>query len=316
VIEHYVTLFDSLFLPQGLALHQSMERHIKEYTLWILCVDDEAFEVLQKLSLPNVRLLQLSMLETDELLRVKSERSKGEYCWTLTPFAPRFVFEADPGVERVTYVDADLWFRKNPIAIFREFDASGKHVLITDHAYAPEYDQSATSGQYCVQFMTFARDGGEVVRKWWEERCVEWCYGRVEDGKFGDQKYLDDWPERFLNQVHVLQQKECMQAPWNAVRYPYGQGVAYHFHGLRLLEKGRVLLAPNYSLPKPVVDNVYKAYLQDFSQAVRNLREVGFNVKVQRHKPGALSWGKALLRIPYSNLWRLWVNRVLLLSHS
>jgi hypothetical protein len=34
-MEHYVTLFDSLFLPQGLALHMSMERHAGVYTLWI-----------------------------------------------------------------------------------------------------------------------------------------------------------------------------------------------------------------------------------------------------------------------------------------
>jgi hypothetical protein len=291
-----------------------MERHIKNYTLWILCVDDNAFDVLQTLALPNVRLLQLSKLETDELLRVKPGRSKGEYCWTLTPFAPRFVFEHDSSVERVTYVDADLWFRKNPSAIFREFYASGKDVLITDHAYAPEYDQSATSGQYCVQYMTFTRDGGEVVRKWWEERCVEWCFARIEDGKFGDQKYLDDWEERFVESVHVLQEQEYMQAPWNAVRYPYGQGIVYHFHGLRLLEKDQVLLAPNYSLPKVLVDNVYNAYLQDFSQAVRILRAVGVQVREQGHKPGVLSWGKAMLRLPYSNLWRLWVNRVVKLQ--
>ena len=200
-MERYVTLFDSLFLPQGLALHLSMERHVKDYTLWILCVDDEAHDVLTKLQLPNVRLLQLSKLETAELLRIKPTRSKGEYCWTLTPFAPRFVFEADADVQRVTYLDADMWFRKHPAPIFREFEASGKQVLITDHAYAPEYDQSATSGQYCVQFITFTRDGGEVVRQWWEDRCVEWCYARFEDGKFGDQKYLDSWPELFLEQV-------------------------------------------------------------------------------------------------------------------
>ena len=69
-MEHYVTLFDSLFLPQGLALHMSMERYIKNYTLWVLCVDDQAHEVLTKLNLPNVRLLQLSKLETAELLSV------------------------------------------------------------------------------------------------------------------------------------------------------------------------------------------------------------------------------------------------------
>jgi len=312
--EHYVTLFDSLFLPQGLALHRSMERHIKDYTLWILCVDDVAFQVLEKLSLTNVRLLQLSRLENVELLQVKTGRSKGEYCWTLTPFAPRFVFEQDYQVQRVTYLDADLWFRKNPVAIFYEFDASGKHVLITDHAYAPEYDQSATSGQYCVQFMTFRRDGGEVVRKWWEERCVEWCFARCDNGRFGDQKYLDDWPERFADSVHVLQQKELMQAPWNATRYPYGQGVAYHFHGLRLVERSKVLLAPNCPLPKVLIDNVYKLYLYDFATAVQSLKQINYDVRIQSSRPGIFSWVKAMLRIPYSNFWRLWVNRVMALS--
>jgi hypothetical protein len=149
-MEHYVTLFDSLFLPQGLALNISMERHIGSYTLWILCVDDEVHGVLTKLNLTNVKLLQLSSLETPELLAVKPTRTKGEYCWTLTPFAPRFVFEADTKISRVTYLDADMWFRKNPAPIFREFDASGKDVLITDHAYAPELDESKNSGQYCA----------------------------------------------------------------------------------------------------------------------------------------------------------------------
>ena len=48
-MEHFVTLLDSLFLPQGIALHRSMERHIDKYQLWILCVDDEAYEILNKL---------------------------------------------------------------------------------------------------------------------------------------------------------------------------------------------------------------------------------------------------------------------------
>jgi hypothetical protein len=313
-MEHFVTLFNSLFLPQGLALHRSMERHIQEYTLWILCVDDVAYEVLYKLALPNVRLLELAKLETAELLRVKQDRTIAEYCWTLTPFAPRFVFDADLSVARVTYVDADLWFRKNPAPIFCEFEESRKHVLITDHGYAPEYDQSAAFGQYCVQFMTFNREGGEYVRKWWAEKCVEWCYARREDGRFGDQKYLDDWPVRFYHSVHVLVQQDLMQAPWNAIRFPYSRAVVYHFHGLRLIEGGRVLLAPNYPMPKTVVEDVYKVYLEDFAYAVKSLKEISFEVRVQTNKPGIFSWLEAMLRLPYQNLWRLWVNRVLALS--
>lgn len=316
-MEHFVTLFDSLYLPQGLALHMSMERHIDSYTLWILCVDDEVHEALLKLELPNVRLLELNKLETSELLAVKPGRSKGEYCWTLTPFAPRFVFEADAEVNRVTYLDADLWFRKNPTPIFREFEAFGKDVLITDHAYAPEYDQSATSGQYCVQFMIFTREGGEVVRKWWEERCVEWCFARYENGKLGDQKYLDDWPIRFKDSVHILVNKELVLAPWSAARFPYGNSVVWHFHSLRITRTSRQLLSVvrnvrspisivinsgpsdsvvissaqslsaeygGYILPQCTRDNVYIPYLNDLRIVIEQLTHIGIKLNPQKQQ--------------------------------
>jgi hypothetical protein len=284
-MEHYVTLFDSLFLPQGLALHMSMERHVKDYTLWILCVDDEAHTVLTKLQLPNVRLLQLSKLETEDLLRVKPARSKGEYCWTLTPFAPRFVFEADPEPERVTYLDADLWFRKHPKPIFNEFNASGKHVLITDHAYAPDYDQSATSGQYCVQFMTFTRNGGEIVRKWWEIRCIEWCYARFETGKFGDQKYLEQFIVLFPQAVHVVLDKSAFLASWNAKYYPYSLSTVYHFHGLRL-QKNKKINIGWYEIPKKTKENIYFPYISDFNNSITLLKEIGYTVKSQIENQG------------------------------
>jgi len=271
--ENYVTVFDSLFLPQALALHLSMERVVKNYTLWMLCVDKTAFEVVTQLKLKNVKVLDLKLIETDELLEVKKSRSSGEYCWTLTPFAPRFVFEADSTVKRVTYIDADLWFRKHPKQIFDEFDASGKHVLITDHEYAPEYDQSATSGQFCVQFMTFNRNEGEHVRKWWEERCVEWCFARFEEGKFGDQKYLDDWPERFEDTVHVLQNKQLALAPWNATRFPYGSAIFYHFHGLRLISERKCKFG-GYALPINLKENIYKPYLSDLKSVFKKLNNL------------------------------------------
>lgn len=280
MLEHYVTLFDSLFLPQGLALHMSMERHAGTYTLWILCVDDEAFDALQRINLPNVRLLQLSKLETEELKRARPTRTKGEYCWTLTPFAPRFVFEANSTARRVTYLDADMWFRNSPAAIFREFEESKMHVLITDHAYAPEFDQSAVSGQYCVQFMTFTRDGGELVRQWWERQCLDWCYARPEDGKFGDQKYLDDWPVRFQDSVRVLANKELTLAPWNATRFPYGNSVTWHFQGLRLLATGKSFsfFLGDYPLYKSTRDYVYTPYLKDIRDAIATLTHQNIRV--------------------------------------
>ena len=279
MMEHFVTIFDSLFLPQGLALHMSMERHIKKYTLWVLCVDKQTYNVLNKLELPNVRLLQLNKLETPELLNVKKSRSNVEYCWTLTPFAPRFVFEADETVQQVTYLDADLWFRKHPKLIFDELKASGKHVLITDHAYAPEYDQSAISGQYCVQFITFTKHAGEEVRKWWEERCIEWCFATNDKGRFGDQKYLDHWPTIFCDQTHVLQQQSLTLAPWNASRFPYGGSIFYHFHSFRYGKFNKY--SDGYRLPIIVINNLYKPYENDIHTAIELLKLNGHIAKYQ-----------------------------------
>jgi hypothetical protein len=280
-MEHYVTIFDSLFLPQGLALHASMQRHAGEHRLWVVCVDDLAHETLVRLALPNCLPLRLADIETESLRAVKPSRSRGEYCWTLTPFAPKFVFDADPAARRATYVDADVWLRKPPTQIFAELEASGAHVLITDHGYAPEYDQSATSGQYCVQFMVFNRDEGEPVRQWWQDRCIEWCFARFEDGKFGDQKYLDDWPHRFGRLVHVLRRQELTQAPWNATRFPYSQAAIYHFHGLRLMPGRNLDLGAAYALPKPLLQHVYEPYLADIADAVARLEAAGVPVRPQ-----------------------------------
>ncbi len=302
-MEHYVTLFDSLFLPQGLALHASLERHAGAFKLWVLCMDEAVHEQLTRLALPNCALLRLSELETPELLGVKPGRGIGEYCWTVTPFTPRFVFAADPDVQRVTYIDADVWLRKSPAPLFAELEASGAQVLITDHGYAPENDQSATTGQYCVQFVTFTRQG-ETVRRWWEERCVEWCFARAEDGKFGDQKYLDDWPERFGGLVHVLQQQHLTLAPWNATRYPYSTAALYHFHGLRILPGRNIYFGPDYALPKPLVSYVYEPYVADLRNALARIESLGIPVRAQGRK---LNWLQRLHRREQGivkNLWR------------
>jgi hypothetical protein len=303
-MQHYVTLFDSLFLPQGLALHASMQRRLTDFRLWVLCVDDEAHALLTQLALPNVSLIALSAVETPELLAVKPGRSKGEYCWTLTPFAPRFVFEADASVRRVTYVDADLWFLKNPAPIHAEFAASGAGALITEHAYAPEFDQSDRSGQYCVQFMTFDRVEGEPVRKWWEERCVEWCFARFEEGRFGDQLYLNDWPERFGARVHVLQRIELAQAPWNATRFPYSEAVFYHFQSLRLLPGRRIDLGVIYPLNEPLRRNVYAPYIADLTAAIALLRGVGHEPRPQGAAIGTLALLRRAFSGVYQQLWR------------
>ena len=290
-VEHYVTLFDSHFLPQGLALHASLSRHAGDFVLWVLCMDERCQGALEALNLPTIRTIALRDVESPELLRAKTDRTRGEYCWTITCFTPDFVFKRDASIQRVTYVDADIFLLKSPEAIFCEFEESGKSVLITDHAYDAQYDQSSTSGKYCVQFMIFERGRSAEVLDWWQQRCLEWCYARVEDGKFGDQKYLDDWPVRFGASVHVLHQIDAFLAPWNARRFPYSAGICWHFHGLRILPNSKVLLHGPYSVPDVVHRMIYAPYIHELKRAQEVL---GGSVVQARPRSRFVSLWKAL----------------------
>lgn len=285
-VEHFITLFDSNFLPMGLCLHSSLLEHGHPFHLWIICIDELAEKNLQRLALPHVSLIPLHEVEDERLLGVKPTRSRGEYCWTLTSFTPQFVFDRDPKVKRVTYLDADLFFFASPKLFLDEFDHSGKHVLITEHAYDPRYERSGRakrSGRFCVQFITFRRTPESAkVMHWWQDRCLEWCFARVEDGKFGDQKYLDQWPELFGAEVHILAQKEKTLAPWNVAYYEkLGHGkvapVFYHFHGFRILSRSELLLYSGYRVGHAAA-HLYETYVSALGRSIAQLKQAGIPV--------------------------------------
>jgi hypothetical protein len=289
-MEHYVTLFDLGFAPQGLALHLSLQRHAGEHTLWVICMDEGVKDLLEKLHLPNVNALPLSDLETPELLNIRPTRTRAEYCWTLTPFAFDAVFDRESSATRVTYVDADVWLLRDPEPIFFDFDKSGAGVQITEHAYSPEYDQEATSGRYCVQFLTMERQRSDHVRERWQQQCIDWCFARAEDGRFGDQKYLDDWPIEFPSLVHVASPRSRFQGPWNATRFPYSEAITYHFHSLRVVKGDRVRkVSRGYSIPEPHEVHVYRPYLIDLLASAR-LVEAVHGSPVRQQGPRWLLW--------------------------
>ena len=244
-----------------------MQRHINDFTLWVICMDEKTRDVLDAYNAANLKLLEIEKLETEQLLNIKKARSRGEYCWTLTPLAPKFVFDTDPSIQRVTYIDSDLWFLADPRPIFKELEDAEKTVLITEHYYAPEYEYLNKFGKFCVQFMVFKKEGCEKVRQWWEDRCMEWCYGRLEDGKFGDQKYLDEFEKLFLDDVHVLQNKNLALAPWNATILDHSQSVIFHFHGVRLLGQNRIHLG-RYELPNNLLYSIFRPYYHDLNHAL------------------------------------------------
>jgi len=215
----FCTYFDRNYLPHGLALYRSLRGHCPEFGLWVLCMDDETYGALGRLDLPGVHPIALEDFERgdEQLLNAKHNRSRVEYYFTCTPSLPLYIFNTRPEVDMVTYLDADLFFFADPRPLFEEMGAGS--VAIIGHRFPPRLRSREQFGIYNVGWLSFRRDEEAFAcLRWWRERCIEWCYDRVEDGRFADQKYLDQWPVRFRNVV-VLEYKGANVAPWNLANY-------------------------------------------------------------------------------------------------
>lgn len=240
----FCTYFDHHYLSRGLALYESLRRHCPEFELWILCLSRECFDWLAAQRLPRVRLVSLPELELGdaELLSIKKDRSLIEYYFTCTPSLPRHVFQARPAAELVTYIDADLFFFSSPEPLFLELGEGS--IAICEHRFPPALRHLEIKGVFNVGWVSFRNDErGRACLNWWRQRCLEWCYDRVEEGRYGDQKYLDLWPKLFPGLV-VLRNHGANLAPWNLANYRlrFHDGslwagddrlVFFHFHGFQ-----------------------------------------------------------------------------------
>ena len=283
-MRNFCTLFDSNYLPRALVMYHSLVATGESFTLYVVCFDDLAYDILNQLRLEHLVPIRLEDFESKALLSIKNERSTAEYCWTCTPHVIRYVLDSYK-LSQVTYLDADLCFYDKPSILLDELEQENASVLITEHRYTPAYDYSETFGIYCVQFMTFNADQrGLKVLQWWQDRCLEWCYARCEDGKFGDQKYLNDWTERFEG-IHVLNHLGGGVAPWNVQQYELTENnetlfvnnaplVFYHFHGYKFYQDGTHNFILGYKLSPAAIAFVYHPYSQALLKAYHEIQQV------------------------------------------
>ena len=280
----FVTVAESSFAPHLLNLYRSLERVSPDFHLTVACADQELVGLIQRLGLERASMLDVSRAPFPELDVARSTRGVGEYCWTLTPYLPRLAFH-HRSIDRVTYVDADMWFLRDPAPALREFEESGAGCMITPHAYSPHWDATRESGYFCVQFLPVKKGIADDIMSRWGEQCAEYCSLEPTSGGLGDQAYLSDWPTEYGARVKVVSTPQWFQGPWNCDRFPYSEAISYHFHGLRIRSKGRAWLGTN-PVPKPTLRNVYVPYLQELRRSVNTLNNLGYATRYWDHPMG------------------------------
>lgn len=301
---YFCTLFDKNYLLKGVVMIRTLLRFCPHGRIVVVCMDDETHTVLGKLAIAGVDLLTLAQVENEELLRVKPGRSIAEYCWTLTASICWHILETRPEIDLITYLDADLMFYSDIEPLFDEI--GDKAVAIIEHRFMPRLAHLEAYGRYNVEWVSFRRnDTGLRCLKTWRDQCIEWCFARLEDGRLGDQKYLDSWPADYPGQVVVLQHKGAGLAPWNFSNHQYRQAgsqilvddsplIFYHFHQFQLLTNGGYSwMNSKYQGNDPMPDIVYQAYERELERELVRVRAAASDFSGGFRSPAAVMLRRA-----------------------
>ena len=287
----YVTLFDKGFLNRGLCLYRSVTKNTAApFQFWVLCMDDETYEILTKLKLPHLRPVSHTEFENEELKTIKTTRTLEEYCWTLSAWSTWYVMEKNPEAESVTYLDADLFFYSTLEPIYTAFN--GNSVMLIPHRISNDKkSREHKVGRYNVGMLIFKNDiSGNACLTWWKEKCIEWCYNKVESTRFGDQKYLDYFEEKFKG-VFILPWKGVNLAYWNInshkgkvlgkdgdVYIDDDKLIFFHFSRFKLYypESSWLPYGPPgfFTMNSPEKRLVYDAYAKALYRAMADIRSI------------------------------------------
>ncbi len=315
---HFCTLFDRNYLLKGVAMLESLFRHCPRARVFVLCMDAQTRTILERLQVGDIVCIDLSELEDEALLEAKANRSVAEYCWTLSPCLPWYVLQQYSEVDEITYLDADLLFYSPLAPLFEEIGAAS--IAIIEHRFTPRLRHLEINGRFCVEWVSFRRDAeGLACLSRWREQCIEWCYYRLEDGRMGDQKYLDEWPARYPS-CHIIQHPGAGIAPWNYAQYRFDGDVSgaiavqgqplifYHFHQFQLLDDGRFeRLSDFYTMECREPHAVYAAYESALRGVLARVRalEPGFSGGLMPSPSAGRRWLRHAARFAKSALYRL-----------
>jgi len=283
---HFCTYCDCAYVARLLCLHESLVAQGEPFRLTVLCFDAETAGVIEQLARPDLEALRLAdLLQAEpDYAAVRGRRTPVEFYFTATPVLVRHCLQRDPAATRMTYLDADLFFFGPASAVLAEQGIAS--VGIVPHRFPPRLAERVRYGTYNVAWVSVRRDhDGLACLEWWRERCLEWCHDHIDQGRFADQGYLDEFPKRFGG-VRVLDHPGINAAPWNVgeVRVSAQNGhvcvdgrrlLFYHFQGIREVapawfEPG--LRAYGTDLSAALRELVYRPYLRKLSAAQLELQ--------------------------------------------
>ncbi|MFQ6340634.1 glycosyl transferase [Bacillus sp. AF62] len=281
------TIVSKQYILQFLAYYLSLGDKINNFHIWVLCVDQSVYDILQKMSLSHVTLIDIKKVETAELKNIKNTRSLQEYCWTLKPYLCSYVLLNYGEVDHIIYCDADKCFFSDPTELIKEWGLYS--IFLCRQRGSSELE--STFGIYQAGLIGFKREKNSFdILTWWQMKCLENCSTTYDAyyNSWGDQKYLEGIPNLFGN-IKIIDNIGVNVAPWNVIMnnnhiisqkdnqvYIDNQPIiSYHFGSMRLLNKYEydIWFQEPLSFTSDILQHIYTPYIKLIHRASKKLQK-------------------------------------------
>lgn len=284
------TVTDLSYLIKVIAQYHSLDMVTHDFCIFVCCTDQESFRVLSALNLPRCILLSIDQLSDNELFALKQERKPSEFCWTLKSYIMEYLLKVHR-LPHVLYCDGDIGFSGSLELLYDDWGDSAIYLCTQRDVDWVERKY----GKYQAGILGIRNNQtGLNMLHWWKNKCREWCFAYEDNGRLGDQKYLDEVPGLF-GDVKISGNKGINAAPWNIVynnNYEVtAQGarvtidgaplVAYHFACLNIYDEQHFDLwsLDNISIQSIVRSNIYLPYLTLLREAMAIVKKQTADLK-------------------------------------
>jgi|ETNvirenome_6_85_1030632.scaffolds.fasta_scaffold01427_5 hypothetical protein len=292
------TLADSKFAIKFLALRESIRNHTSEYTINLLCLDDDIFKLInnncKEVNCHNIK----DLLNSDKELK-KSQNNKPsfeslnlcggnekgakklQFIWSLASYYSWYCLK-HCNIDDIVYVDADIYFFEDPTRILDLKDFGSIGLIENRVPYNP------VNGLYNVGIVYFKNDkDGQSCAAFWKD-CLLHDDNEYASayGTCGDQKYLELFPKLY-NSVFKIDDYLGHLAPWNIHHHQYiadkilwngklQKLLFYHFSNFKEDLKNKTYIpAPRHGIlnlkNNKFVFSLYEQYFKDMESLNENI---------------------------------------------
>ena len=327
------TLCSTNYLAHAKTLGDSLREHSPDYRFVIGLVDRLSPLVGPSFWEPH-ELIPVEELEIDGFAEMVARYNVVELNTAVKPFYIEYLYQRDPSVDAVIYLDPDILVYSDLSALADRLRTCS--IVVTPHSCT--YDDSEISiyyeqgmlgtGVYNLGFLATSRsENTNALIRWWQRRLREHCYYAPGTGIFVDQLWMSLAPLYF--DVYVEKNPGYNMCYWNhferRVSWIDGRPIVngehdlvfYHFSSYspdkpdRVTARVKSMTVSFFERPdlKPLYDDYRSRLLANGYESVKSLKYA-----LRRHPPKSkltfktasmLGMRKVLYVLPFHVQWAL-----------